>query len=49
MTTPELDPGIVAGMLDAWFQVLSPLSSNGEAIASLGAFLAALVSVFVAP
>jgi hypothetical protein len=49
VTTPELDPGSTAGMLAAAFHVLSPLSSNGEAMASLGASLLALVSVLVAP
>ena len=44
-----VEPGIVAGMVLAWFQVLSPLSNNGDAMASVGAALLALVSVLVAP
>ena len=49
VTTPELDPGCVPGMLLASVQTLSPRNNHGDAMASLGAFLAALVSVLVAP
>ena len=49
MTTPELLPGITPGMLPSSTQTLSPLNSNGENIASFGAFLAAFVSVLAAP
>ena len=49
VTTPDVDPGCVVGIELAWFHVLSPLNSKGDAMASLGAALLALVSVFVAP
>jgi len=32
VTTPALDPGITVGISDAWFQVLSPLNNNGDAL-----------------
>ena len=48
VTTPEDDPGSVPGIWLAWFQVLSPRSSKGDAISSLVASLFAAVSVLVA-